>query len=383
MEIIIPQNILSVLNTLKQSGYDAFLVGGCVRDMLLGITPLDYDITTSATPEQIKNCFERTVDTGIKHGTVTVIVDKTPVEVTTFRTEGDYNDSRRPDSVRFVTDVNKDLSRRDFTVNAIAYNPETGFVDPFGGMDDLNAKILRAVGNPKKRFSEDALRIMRLFRFASTLGFSIERETEIAALECSDTLKNISVERIYTELKKMVSGKYLKIAKPLFDIKALSFLKLEDLKNAEFINEFSNKNLKFFSFIHFSSSNPIETLELLKTSNKTKEYFKEVSLCVENEPKTKFDIKRLLNKVSEPQILLDAAEFISITKNKNTSFITSTTKEILEQNEPYKISHLCITGDDLNQLGFEGRQIKERLEFLLEKVMENKDLNQKNILINL
>ena len=123
MEIIIPQNILSVLNTLKQSGFDAFLVGGCVRDMLLGITPLDYDITTSATPEQIKNCFERTVDTGIKHGTVTVIVDKTPVEVTTFRTEGDYNDSRRPDSVRFVTDVNKDLSRRDFTVNAIAYNP--------------------------------------------------------------------------------------------------------------------------------------------------------------------------------------------------------------------------------------------------------------------
>lgn len=383
MEIIIPQNILSVLNTLKQNGFDAFLVGGCVRDMLLGLTPTDFDITTSATPSQIKNFFERTVDTGIKHGTVTVIVDKTPVEVTTFRTEGDYNDSRRPDNVCFVTDINQDLSRRDFTVNAIAYNPEMSFVDPFGGIEDIDSKVLKAVGNPKKRFTEDALRIMRLFRFASTLGFSIDKATEIAALECSDALKNISAERINSELKKTVSGKYLEFAKPLFDLNALSFLKLHKLENEKLITKLSNENLKFFAFIYFCSSSPQETLALLKASNKTKVYFKEVSFCLNNQPKTKADIKRLLNKLSDPQILFDATEFVAVTKSKNTDLITNTVREILKQKEPYKINHLCITGDDLKKQGFEGKEIKDKLDYLLEKVIENKELNQKNILLSL
>lgn len=359
------------------------MVGGCVRDMLLGIPPLDFDITTSADPSQIKACFERTVDTGIKHGTVTVIVDKTPIEVTTFRTEGDYNDSRRPDSVHFVTDIKKDLSRRDFTVNAIAYNPETNFVDTFGGIEDIKQKTLKAVGNPKKRFSEDALRIMRLFRFASVLGFSIDDATKAAAIKCSDALKNISVERIHAELKKLVCGKYLEFAKPLFDLNALSFLKLYKLENENFITQLSNENLKFFAFIYFCSGNPHETLALLKASNKTKEYFKEVSFCLNNQPKNKADIKKLLNKLSDPQVLFDAAEFVTVTKSKNTDLVTNIVREILEQKEPYKISHLCITGDDLKQLGFKGKEIRERLDFLLDKVIENKDLNQKNILLNL
>lgn len=383
MKITIPDNILYVLNTLKQNGFEAFLVGGCVRDILLGLTPTDFDITTSAKPSQIKSCFKRTVDTGIKHGTVTVIVDKTPVEVTTFRTEGDYNDSRRPENVCFVTDINKDLSRRDFTVNAIAYNPEDSFVDSFGGIEDINTKTLRAVGNPKKRFSEDALRIMRLFRFASTLGFSIDCDTKNAAIECSGTLKNISVERIYSELKKLVSGKYLTLAQPLFEADALNYLGIGNLTNADIITQFSNENLKFFAFVYFCSENPQETLRLLKASNKTKEYFSKFLLCLRNQPKEKSDIKRLLNKVSEPQILFDTAEFIKLTQNKDSSFIVNTTKEILQNKEPFKISDLAVTGDDLKQLGFEGKQIKEKLEFLLEKVIENKDLNQKNILISL
>ena len=383
MKITIPNNILSVLNTLKDSGFEAYLVGGCVRDMLLGLTPLDYDITTSATPEQIKLCFERTIDTGIKHGTVTVIVDKTPIEVTTFRTEGDYNDSRRPENVTFVTDINKDLSRRDFTVNAIAYNPETGFVDPFYGMEDIKRKTLRAVGNPKKRFSEDALRIMRLFRFASVLGFNIEEDTKNAAINCADALQKISVERIYTELKKLCIGKHIHLAKPLFESGALEFLGFNSLEKTELIKEFSNKDLKLFSLIFFCSMDTEKTLLLLKASNKTKDYFKLMSFCLENEPYTKAEIKRLLNKVLDPQILFDAAEFIGFTQNKDTSFITKTTKEILEQNEPYKISHLAISGDDLKQLGLEGKEIKAKLDFLLEVVIENKELNQKNILINL
>lgn len=383
MKITIPDNILYVLNTLKQNGFEAFLVGGCVRDILLGLTPTDFDITTSGKPSQIKSCFKRTVDTGIKHGTVTVIVDKTPVEVTTFRTEGDYNDSRRPENVCFVTDINEDLSRRDFTVNAIAYNPENSFVDSFGGIEDINTKTLRAVGNPKKRFSEDALRIMRLFRFASTLGFSIDCDTKNAAIECSDTLRNISVERIYSELKKLVSGKYLTLAQPLFEAGALNYLGIGNLTNADIITQFSNENLKFFAFVHLCSENPQETLRLLKASNKTKEYFSKFLLCLRNQPKEKSDIKRLLNKVLEPQILFDTAEFIKLTQNKDSSFIVNTTKEILQNKEPFKISDLAVTGDDLKQLGFEGKEIKERLEFLLEKVIEDKDLNQKNILISL
>ncbi len=358
-------------------------MGGCVRDMLLGISPLDYDITTSATPEQTKSCFERTIDTGIKHGTVTVIIDKTPIEVTTFRIEGDYNDSRRPEKVTFVTDISKDLSRRDFTVNAIAYNPETQFVDTFGGIKDINSKTLRAVGNPQKRFSEDALRIMRLFRFASVLGFDIEKNTQKAAIECSLALEKISVERIYTELKKLSQGKYLHLSKPLFDTGALSFLGFSELKNAELITKLSNENLKLFALVYFCCADPEKTLNLLESSNKTKDYFKLLAFCLENEPSTKADIKRLLNKVLEPQILFDAAEFIGVTQNKDTSFITDTTKEILEQNEPYKINDLCITGEDLKKLGLKGKEIKERLDFLLEKVIENKELNKKSILLNL
>ena len=351
--------------------------------MLLGLTPTDFDIPTSATPSQIKEYFERTVDTGIKHGTVTVIVDKTPVEVTTFRTEGDYNDSRRPDSVHFVTNINEDLARRDFTVNAIAYNPEDKFVDSFGGIEDINTKTLRAVGNPKKRFSEDALRIMRLFRFASTLGFSIDCDTKNAAIECSDTLKNISVERIYAELKKLVSGKYLTLAQPLFETGALNYLGIGKLTNTDIMTNFSNQNLKFFAFIYFCCENTQETLRLLKASNKTKEYFKLLSICLDTKPQNKADIKRLLNKVLEPQILFDTAEFLNATKNKDYSFLVNTTKEIIQNKEPFKISDLAITGDDLKQLGYEGKQIKERLEYLLERVIENKDLNQKNILITL
>ena len=383
MKFTIPDNILSVLNALKDNNFEAFLVGGCVRDMLLGITPLDYDITTSATPEQIKACFERTIDTGIKHGTVTVIIDKTPIEVTTFRTEDGYNDFRRPDKVHFVTDINEDLSRRDFTVNAIAYNPETRFVDPFGGMEDINKGILRAVGNGQKRFNEDALRIMRLFRFASVLGFDIDETTKNAAIACSKGLEEISVERIFTELKKLILGEHIELSSPLFDSGALKFLGINSLNNADLIKNFSNENLKFFAFLYFCCKGLQETLCLLKASNKTKDYFKCLSLCLENKPSTKEDVKRLLNKVSEPYILFDAAEFIRITEDKDTAFITEWVKEILEQNEPYKISHLAISGEDLKNQGLKGREIKEKLEYLLERVIENKDLNQKNILLNL
>ncbi len=180
----IPQNALLVINRLTQNGYKAYIVGGCVRDILLDKTPHDFDITTNAKPNEIISLFEKTVPTGIKHGTVTVILRDEPIEVTTFRTDRDYTDNRRPDNVTFVDDLKEDLARRDFTVNALAYNKTEGLKDFFGGQDDLQNKILRAVGNPEKRFREDALRILRLFRFASTLGFSIEEQTLNDAIKC-------------------------------------------------------------------------------------------------------------------------------------------------------------------------------------------------------
>ena len=188
----IPENAARVIDRLTQNGYEAYIVGGCVRDSLLGLTVSDFDITTSAKPEKVIELFEKTVPTGIKHGTVTVMIGNEPIEVTTFRTEGVYNDSRHPEDVEFVSDIREDLSRRDFTVNAIAYNEKTGIVDLFGGMSDLENKILRAVGDPEKRFREDALRILRLFRFASQLGFEIEENTLNSALSLKDGLENIS-----------------------------------------------------------------------------------------------------------------------------------------------------------------------------------------------
>ncbi len=197
------------LEKLSGKGFYAFVVGGCVRDRLMGIVPLDTDITTSATPEQVKAVFEgyKVVETGIKHGTVTVLVDSTPLEITTFRTDGEYKDNRHPESVKFTHNIEHDLARRDFTVNAIAYNDQRGVVDLFGGIQDINNKIIRCVGEPKKRFEEDALRIMRAVRFAATLGFEIEPKTENAMRQCVHLLKNVSVERIFVELKKLLCGK--------------------------------------------------------------------------------------------------------------------------------------------------------------------------------
>ena len=219
----IPEKIKFVLRTLTQNGYEAYIVGGCVRDSLLGITPSDYDVTTSAKPEEILGLFDKTVPTGLKHGTVTVIIENEPIEVTTFRTEGEYKDFRHPQNVEFVTDLREDLSRRDFTVNAVAYNETVGLVDLFGGLSDLENKILRSVGDSDKRFKEDALRILRLFRFASQLEFTPEEKTLKSALKLQNGLKNISKERIFSEIVKAVNGKNPKAILPLINSGGLEF----------------------------------------------------------------------------------------------------------------------------------------------------------------
>lgn len=202
MEIRLPEKVNYIIRTLQQHGYEAYAVGGCVRDSILGRVPGDWDITTSAMPEETKSLFPRTFDTGIEHGTITVLLDGEGFEVTTYRVDGKYEDSRHPTEVTFVRNLKEDLLRRDFTINAMAYNETDGLVDIFGGMEDIERRVIRCVGNAEARFSEDALRILRGIRFAAQLGFQLEDETRAGMEKLAPTLKKISAERIQVELVK-------------------------------------------------------------------------------------------------------------------------------------------------------------------------------------
>ena len=204
----IPKQIDQVLEKLENAGFEAYIVGGCVRDGIMGKTAHDYDITTSAEPRETERVFAdcRVVETGIKHGTVTVLFKGMSVEITTFRVDGDYPDGRHPSNVSFSRNLEDDLARRDFTMNAIAYSPRRGFIDIFGGEADIKSRIIRCVGEPEKRFSEDALRVMRALRFSAVLGFDIEENTKSALLLKKENLKNVSRERIFSELKQLLCG---------------------------------------------------------------------------------------------------------------------------------------------------------------------------------
>ena len=204
MKIELPKKVLFIINNLQLHGYEAFAVGGCVRDSILARRPQDWDITTSAKPEEIKKLFRRTIDTGIEHGTVTVLFGKDSFEVTTYRIDGAYEDSRHPKEVQFTNRLEEDLRRRDFTINAMAYNDQVRLVDVFGGMQDLNHHLIRCVGDPEERFSEDALRILRAVRFSAQLNFPIESATADAIRKLAPNLQNISAERIQAELVKLL-----------------------------------------------------------------------------------------------------------------------------------------------------------------------------------
>lgn len=206
MQLTIPTPAEKILQTLDEHGYEAYVVGGCVRDSVLGRDPHDWDITTSASPEQVKEIFDRTIDTGIQHGTVTVMIDREGYEVTTYRIDGEYEDGRHPKEVSFTSSLEEDLKRRDFTMNAMAYNPSKGLVDLFGGMDDMENHVIRCVGNPMERFQEDALRIMRAVRFSAQLGFAIDDSTRQAITALAPNLKYVSAERIQAELVKLLTS---------------------------------------------------------------------------------------------------------------------------------------------------------------------------------
>ena len=208
MKIQLPDKVQTIIETLTAAGYEAYAVGGCIRDCVLGRLPNDWDITTSATPEETKCLFAKTFDTGIKHGTVTVLLEKEGFEVTTYRIDGDYEDGRHPKEVTFTASLEEDLRRRDFTMNAMAYNEQTGLVDIFGGIRDMEAGMIRCVGNAEERFTEDALRMLRAVRFSAQLGYRIEDGTKEAIRNLAPGLKRISAERIQTELVKLVISEH-------------------------------------------------------------------------------------------------------------------------------------------------------------------------------
>lgn len=378
----IPPKTEYVIEQLENNGFEAYIVGGCVRDMLLGLVPFDFDVTTSATPDQIIRIFPKTVPTGIKHGTVTVIVDKEPIEVTTFRTESGYIDSRHPESVEFVTSLAEDLSRRDFTVNAIAYNRKSGIIDCFGSMRDLKNRTLRAVGAPSQRFSEDALRILRLFRFAATLGFCCEERTLAAALSQAKGLENISRERIAIELEKAVMGDNLKAITPLIENGALTFLGIKNCPDFNMLKRLDKKpQLVLFAFLYLAQCDVVSVLESLKESNNIKKYSADMLTLLSLEmPKSKTDIKELLSRISSDTVS-DFIELKEVITHQNLDTLKKHLNEIINNKEPYLISHLNINGEELKALGISGKKIGETLELLKNYVINDPENNTKEKLL--
>ena len=309
--IHIPRAAEEIIGKLNKHGFEAYVVGGCVRDALLGREPEDWDITTSAKPEQVKAIFGRTIDTGIKHGTVTILRGRTGYEVTTYRIDGEYEDGRHPKSVEFTPDLVEDLKRRDFTMNAMAYNGEDGLVDVFGGQQDMKARLIRCVGRAEDRFTEDALRILRALRFAAQLDFEIETETEAALRKLAPNLVHVSKERIQTELTKLLLSEHPNRMRRVFDCGAAAyvsdtFAKLEPEKIAVSPRLPARKSLRWAALLrHQSAEDAKRILRELKLDNDT---IASVGTLVEwwRQPlgQTQADIRRVMSRMS-PELFDD------------------------------------------------------------------------------
>ncbi len=424
----------TAIKLLEDRGYEAYAVGGFTRDMIMQRPNNDTDITTSAFPGEIKSVFSlyRTVDTGIKHGTVTVIIDGVPLEITSYRIDTAYSDGRHPDEVVFTRNIEEDLKRRDFTVNSIAWNPRCGFVDPFDGRDDIARKLIRCVGEPKERFNEDSLRILRALRFSSVLGFEIEEETSKAIRECKELLGIVSKERIFTEITKMLCGENIKnvllefsdvIEVVLPEIKGMkgfdqhnfhhihdilthtavvteSIAPLPHLRLAALFHDcgktdcFSldeNGTGHFYSHPSISARKAEEALTRLKSDTKTKE--KVVKLVkVHDTPVEESEriIKKRLRSMGEELffdlIKLQRADTMGLSPqfhDRETHFsnLEEMARKIIEEGQCFSLKDLQINGNDLIKEGFSGKEIGAALSFVLEAVIDGKINNEKNELL--
>ena len=377
LKLNIPEYVKKVVNTLNKNGFEAFVVGGAVRDAMLGQNPDDWDVTTNAPAERTKECFDRHFDTGIKHGTITVLMDKKPVEVTTYRIDGEYKDNRRPETVAFTTDIKEDLKRRDFTINAMAYNDEVGLVDLYGGADDLKNKIIRCVGDADTRFGEDALRIMRAIRFAARLGFEIEEKTFCSIVKNRFLLENISVERIQSELVKMLeTSDNLQL---LFKSGVAEVILPEvDFKTVN-LSVPTDKETKLSALL-YNVDDSRDFFNRLKFDNDTKHNVLKILECSrENIGSTDYEIKKMLNIYGE--VLFEKTLVLMECYGKDVSY----QKQIFDRvrTEAYSLKHLAVTGNDIMALGINGREIGKVMNELLDKVIQNPEINSKEKLLQL
>lgn len=432
-----PDFILKVFKKVDSVGGEIYLVGGSVRDILMGSSPNDYDMATSLLPEEIEDLFKdyKTINIGKKFGTIGILIDQTMVEITTFRMEENYIDGRRPESISFASNILEDLKRRDFTLNAIAYSPRTGLIDPFSGREDINRGLIKAVGNPIERFNEDGLRLLRCVRFATRYNYKIDLKTKEALYHSRTNLYKISNERIREEIFKiLLSDKPSLGFEILRKNKILDIILPELLPMVGFDQENPNhyldvyehtlevidntpkklhirlaalfhdvgkprsfsldcKNIgHFYGHQYESVKISSKTLKRLNTPNELIKLvikFIESHMIFYDEMKEK-GYKRLLNKIGEEYIY----DFISLqkadrlaSKNKNLNDLIRAEKQIrniLENQEPFNKKDLAINGVDVIELGYkEGRIIGKILNYSLELVMENKDLNKKELLIDL
>ena len=445
----IPKKVEYIIDVLMKHGYEAYAVGGCVRDSILGRVPEDWDITTSAKPEQVKELFYRTIDTGIQHGTVTIMLDKEGFEVTTYRIDGEYEDSRHPKNIEFTSNLEEDLKRRDFTINAMAYNHKDGLVDIFGGIEDLNKQVIRCVGNAKDRFSEDALRILRAVRFAGQLGFEIEKETREAIIEMASTLKNISAERIRVELDKLLVAKHAQLLKeasktgicqivlPEFDRMLAQeqnnphhiytvgehslhsvLLLNEEYKNVSDYDRKLHSILAWTMLLHDVGKPDCYSVDeegighFYAHAKKSAEIAKKIlkrlrfdnytidiatRLIAWHDYKFHLDetsVRRGANKIGTDimELLFVVKRFDILAQNLDThkekleklEQVKQLYEEIKRKQQCLTLKSLAVNGSDLMEAGFQkGKQLGEILAFLLEQVLEEPSLNEKERLLSL
>ena len=396
VRIELPKDVRHIINVLMENGYEAYAVGGCVRDSILGRTPGDWDITTSALPMQVKALFRRTVDTGIQHGTVTVMLGKNGYEVTTYRIDGKYEDSRHPKSVEFTSNLVEDLKRRDFTINAMAYNDEHGIVDAFDGMGDLKRRIIRCVGKAHDRFDEDALRILRAVRFSAQLGFDIEDDTAKAARELAPTLVKISRERIHTELNKLLLSDNPAYFSVVYDLGVMKIIipelenidahKLDKIKH--FIKKTSavlpERYAALLSCVDADIAGKI--LKGLKLDNATiLMAAKLVKYYNMNPVVSEAAVRHYINEVGENDALRIVDFNISICGSELNKGYTDMRKicvMVKERGDCTELRNLKISGRDLMEAGFPaGKQLGEILQKLLCEVLDNPKFNEYNYLL--
>ncbi len=435
MELKIVDGAQRIIQKIQRAGFEAYIAGGAVRDLLMDKTPHDYDIATSALPEDIKRIFERTIDTGIKHGTVTVIENKTGYEVTTFRCDGEYTDGRHPDKVEFVTSAREDCARRDFTVNAMMYSLKKGVLDYFGGIRDISAKIIRCVGDPEERFKEDALRMLRAVRFKAMLGFEIEENTERAIKKCAVLIKKVSAERIREELNKILLSDNPDYIRDLNRLGLLKFIipeldkcfgerqrnkyhiydvgehTMQAVKNtpqdiilrwAALLHDTgkpccsstdANGIIHFYGHHRESRRIAVDVLHRMKMDSDS---IKDITLLVEHHDyrvESSYPaVKRMMAKTGaelfEKLLLLQKAD----NTGKNPKFLPERLRridgglniyrQVIASGQPYRISDLVINGKDLMNIGYrQGRDIGDTLKALLDEVIIKPELNNREYLM--